>query len=324
MRFVHLADVHLGRKVDIDRSWGANASQEIYDTFSRLVDYVEVNPVDFIFITGDLFDHVPTKDELRWVDMELSRLKEVNIIYVTGEADYLAKDCALWKYKFISPVYLLNGCEFNNSVAEELKPQRTKYSDAVVDCVYFPKFNLDIYGMCQFHSFNERNDIEYCYARDLTRTSIFLAHGGASDVSPFDIGAMNNKKFAYVGLGHMHQKYINATSKIYYPGSLSPLSPEETDAHGFFKGYIDEFICKCKFIPFSDRQYKSIDIKVDNSITNQKLVSELLKLCSENKKYIYTINIERSPDCFTDFDLSPLKEKYRIYAINGDKSRYED
>ena len=98
MRFVHLADVHLGRKVDIDRSWGENASQELYDTFSSLVDYVEVNPVDFIFITGDLFDHVPTKDELRGVDMEVSRVKGVNIIYVIGVSDYLDKDWELLKY----------------------------------------------------------------------------------------------------------------------------------------------------------------------------------------------------------------------------------
>ena len=53
MRFAHIADVHLGKR---------NETPELYDGFLNFLDYLEINPVDMIFITGDLFDHVPSAD----------------------------------------------------------------------------------------------------------------------------------------------------------------------------------------------------------------------------------------------------------------------
>ena len=141
MRFFHIADVHLGRKVDEDKPWGELASREIYDAFVTFVDCAENSNLDFLFITGDLFDHVPEKEELEWVDMQLARLSDTNIIYVTGEKDYLARGAAIWKYRFISRMYVLNGEKFNNSVSKEQQPVRTNYADAVVDCIYFEKYN---------------------------------------------------------------------------------------------------------------------------------------------------------------------------------------
>ena len=125
MNFAHIADVHLGAKPDADKAWGKVREKEIYETFTSFIDYLELNPVDFLLISGDLFDHVPTEDEIYSVDKILLKLKETNIIYVTGEADYLKKDSPLWHYKFMSNVYLLNGDDFNRAGnADELEGKR--------------------------------------------------------------------------------------------------------------------------------------------------------------------------------------------------------
>ena len=52
MKFAHIADVHLGTRRE---------TPYLYDGFLNFIDYMELHPVDMIFITGDLFDHVPTK-----------------------------------------------------------------------------------------------------------------------------------------------------------------------------------------------------------------------------------------------------------------------
>lgn len=65
MKFAHIADVHLGTRKD---------SPYLYEGFLNFIDYIELHPVDMIFITGDLFDHPPTKEEILWVDTELARL----------------------------------------------------------------------------------------------------------------------------------------------------------------------------------------------------------------------------------------------------------
>ncbi|MGN0391093.1 MAG: metallophosphoesterase [Wujia sp.] len=247
MRFAHIADVHLGKK---------HETPELYDGFLNFVDYLEINPVDMIFITGDLFDHVPSAEDLTFVDTELARLDHTDILYVTGECDCLERDCALWTYEFVSRTYLLNCEEIHNHVKEEARPKRNSYAEGIVDSLYFEKYNLDIYGICQYSRFNERNDFDGVYAHDLRRVSIFLGHGGSSKVNPFDLEDFDGRNFAYVGLGHKHRHQEYEKAHVYYPGSLEPISEEETGEHGFIRGYTDGHITSVKFIPIAVRKYE--------------------------------------------------------------------
>ena len=97
MKFAHIADVHLGTRRE---------TPYLYDGFLNFIDYMELHPVDMIFITGDLFDHVPTKEDIMFVDTQLARLPKTDILYVTGECDYLARDSVLWNYEFVSRICL--------------------------------------------------------------------------------------------------------------------------------------------------------------------------------------------------------------------------
>ena len=55
MRFVHISDLHLGKTFPVSRygQLAARRRQELLDTFSRLIDYVNENQVDFILCSGD-------------------------------------------------------------------------------------------------------------------------------------------------------------------------------------------------------------------------------------------------------------------------------
>lgn len=247
MRFAHIADVHLGKK---------NETPELYDGFLNFLDYLEINPVDMIFITGDLFDHVPSAEDLAVVDTELARFTNTDIVYVTGECDCLERDCALWTYEFVSRTYLLNCEEIHNRVKEEERAKRNSYAEGIVDSLYFEKYNLDVYGICQYSQFNERNDFDSVYAHDLRRISIFLGHGGSASVNPFELEDFDGRNFSYVGLGHRHQFQSYEKAHLYYPGSPEPLSPEETGEHGFIRGYTDKQLTSVKFVPIAVRKYE--------------------------------------------------------------------
>ncbi len=247
MRFAHIADLHLGKRGE---------TPALYDGFFHVLDYLELHPVDMIFITGDLFDHVPSKEDIAFVDMELARFEKTDIIYVTGECDCLERDSILWTYKFVSRTYLLNCEDIHNHVKEEERPKRNSYAEGIVDSLYFEKYNLDVYGICQYSHFNDRNDFDSVYAHDLRRVSIFLGHGGDAKVCPFDLEDFDGKHFSYVGLGHRHtyQKYEKAN--VYYPGSPEPISEEETGEHGFLRGYTDGQMTSVKFIPIATRKFE--------------------------------------------------------------------
>ncbi len=318
MKFLHIADVHLGKTPDEGSVWQEESEKEIYDGFIEFINYAELNPVDFIFITGDLFDHIPDKNDLFYVDKQFSRLANTNIVYVTGEKDYINRGSDVWDYNFKSRFYLLNGEPFNNSVPMEEKADRL-YSDGIVDCIRFEKYNLDIYGICQYNFKNERNDFDGVYARNLKSVNILLAHGGTEDVCPFEPDELAPKKFNYIGVGHLHNFMEHKKSNLYYPGSLEPVGPLEQGEHGFIKGYVDSLITTAKFIPNSYRQYVEVNVDVDDTMTQQDVEKAVAEKCTNKKGYIFTININRQDKCYTDFDLSAIRKKYRVLNIHGEK-----
>ena len=317
MRFAHIADLHLGRKVDVGSPWEKRATQALFDGFVNLIDKLETENLDFLFITGDLFDHVPTEEELRRVDMELLRLDKAYIIYITGEADYLSKQSPLWTYKFHSNTFLMNGEEFNNCVPESRRPVRNVYAEGIADSLYFEKYNLDIYGICQYSETNNRNDLDYVYAHNLKRKNILLAHGGTTGVSPFSIDDLSTKKFDYIGMGHSHSFRCKKEYNFYYSGALEPMGPEDMGEHGYIKGYLDTDINSVKFVPASSRRYKTITVDADETLTNTSLNSYLMDLCSKDKQCVYSIIINRTKSCYIDYNIDLVKEKYRILQVDG-------
>ena len=81
MKFAHIADVHLGKKIFPGTPKEKMASQAIYDGFAAFVDNMMIEQPDFIFITGDLFDHVPDKQDLFFVEI-LEVFKRINDSHV--------------------------------------------------------------------------------------------------------------------------------------------------------------------------------------------------------------------------------------------------
>ena len=75
MRFVHISDLHLGKTFPVARygQLAARRRQELLDTFSRLIDYVNENQVDFILCSGDFLN----SEELRVEELMACRRQAV-------------------------------------------------------------------------------------------------------------------------------------------------------------------------------------------------------------------------------------------------------
>ena len=264
MKFAHIADVHLGTRRE---------TPYLYDGFLNFIDYMELHPVDMIFITGDLFDHVPTREDIVFVDTQLARLEKTDILYVTGECDYLGKDSILWNYEFVSRTYLLDCEDIHNHVPEGERAERNSYAEGIMDSLHFEKYNVDIYGICQYSARNERNDFDSVYARNLRAINIFLGHGGSANVCPFEVEDFGGKNYGYIGLGHKHQYLAFEKQHVYYPGSLEPINEDETGEHGFIYGYIDKQLTSVKFVPIAMRRFE--EKKEEKTEIDYELLQEL-------------------------------------------------
>ena len=67
MRFMHMADVHLGACPDGRADWSETRKKEIWDTFRDSIADARKEQVDLLLIAGDLFHRQPLPQELKEV-----------------------------------------------------------------------------------------------------------------------------------------------------------------------------------------------------------------------------------------------------------------
>ena len=59
MRFMHIADVHLGMKPDSGYPWSDKRASEIFETFTKIIDICNEDNIELLIIAGDLFHKQP-------------------------------------------------------------------------------------------------------------------------------------------------------------------------------------------------------------------------------------------------------------------------
>ena len=67
MRFIHLADVHLGAQPDQRYPWSLGRGEEIWDTFRQVIEEAGQQKIDLLLIAGDLFHGQPLLRDLRFL-----------------------------------------------------------------------------------------------------------------------------------------------------------------------------------------------------------------------------------------------------------------
>ena len=92
MRFIHLADVHLGAVPDRGCPWSEKREEEIWETFRRVIAGIRENPVDLLFIAGDLFHRQPLLRELKEVNNLFSTIPDTRVYLMAGNHDYIKAD----------------------------------------------------------------------------------------------------------------------------------------------------------------------------------------------------------------------------------------
>ncbi len=92
MRFIHLADVHLGAVPDRGCPWSKEREEEIWNTFRRVIAGIREDPVDLLFISGDLFHRQPLMRELKEVNYLFSTIPDTRVYLMAGNHDFISRD----------------------------------------------------------------------------------------------------------------------------------------------------------------------------------------------------------------------------------------
>ena len=98
MKFYHTSDIHLGAVPDGCFPWSKARGEEIYDSFVRLVDQAELEKIDLLLISGDLFHRQPLSRELQVLGELFGSLKKTQVVFITGNRESKGeKILTIWK-----------------------------------------------------------------------------------------------------------------------------------------------------------------------------------------------------------------------------------
>ena len=72
MKFIHIADIHLGAKPDKEQSWGEEWKYHNWKAFTKVISKAKEEQVQILLIAGDLFHRQPLPRELKEVNQQFS------------------------------------------------------------------------------------------------------------------------------------------------------------------------------------------------------------------------------------------------------------
>jgi len=291
MKFIHIADIHLGANPEAGKANQEKRGQEIWDTFSRMIALCEEEKQDLLLIAGDLFHRQPLLRDLKEVNYLFSRLSHTKVVLIAGNHDHLKSNSQYWDFVWTECVYPL--------------------FDEQIKGLVFKELDVAIYGFSYHHKEIRENKLHGIRAPKCHAHEILLVHGGDEKHLPFSRDSLASSGFDYIALGHIHKAGQVVENMAYYPGSLEPLDKNEVGEHGFIRGEMKDNKMTLSFAPFACRKMIHAKVAVQYGDTNFA-ISQRIKTMIEQQgvEHIYKIILtgERAPE----LELNP--EYYDVFG----------
>ena len=218
MKFIHIADVHLGAQPDAGTAYSKERPRELWDTLEKVLDVCEREQTDLLLIAGDLFHRQPLLRELKELDYLFSELSRTKVVLIAGNHDYIRRDSYYRTFQWSGNVIPLFG-------------RGPEY-------VEFPELRTAVYGL-SYHSREIREPLyDSIFARGRQKYEILLAHGGDEKHIPINRGMLEKSGFDYIAMGHIHRPQALVKNRIIYSGALEPVDRNDTGPHGYVRGEI--------------------------------------------------------------------------------------
>lgn len=216
MKFVHIADVHFDMPFMVLAKNGFSEQRRIdqRNAFLKMINYIKDNNIEYLFISGDLYEHeYVRKSTIEYINDCLKKIPNTKIYITPGNHDPYLKNS------------YYNNFEWNENV--HIFTELEKVSSN----------NLDIYGY-GFEDFYSKK-IELPNNLDDSKINILIMHADLNgstrefgEYNPVLESELENTKFNYIALGHIHKNNIEPNKKNIYPGSLISGGFDELGKHG--------------------------------------------------------------------------------------------
>lgn len=289
MRFMHMADVHLGAAPDGRTGWSESRKKEIWETFRSSIEDARRAQVDLLLIAGDLFHRQPLPEELKEVNYLFSTLNHSRVVLMAGNHDYLQPASGYLNFQWSRNV----ACLFSRQC----------------ECVRFPEIHTEVYGLSYYRQEIPEPLYEGIEPEKNGSFQILLAHGGDARHIPMSRDSLARSKFDYIALGHIHKPQVLVPHKAAYAGALEPIDCNDLGPHGYILGNCEKGRVNLRFVKKAKREYIMMPLEVEEGDTTFSLRDKLeQKIEQRGWQHIYRVTLQGKRDPQVRFDREKLME----------------
>ena len=304
MKFVHIADMHLDSAFSnlSDKDiMGDLRRLEQRKVFKKIIEYIKQNGIEYLFISGDLYEHKYIKQStIEYINNLFKEIPETKIFIAAGNHDPKVKNSYYNKFNWNENVKIFG------STIEKIETE-----------------DANIYGY-SFDDFYCNNcGIEDISVEQNGKPNILVIHGNLDGTkkdekpyNPISKKLLLEKGFDYVALGHIH-KPDYGNKKIVYPGSTVSLGFDELGKHGMIVGNLDGDL-KLKFVPLDDEEFTISEINVENLFSKEELIETINALNINPNEYVEIILVGGRNFEIDKYDILKYIQNDRIIKIKDE------
>ena len=276
MKFIHMADMHLDSPfINLSQKDTLGDSRRLKqrEALKKIIDYIKENNIEFLFISGDLYENqYIKKSTIEYINNLFKEIPETKIFIAPGNHDPYIKNS------------YYNTFEWNNNV----KIFKDKIEKVEIDGI-----NIYGYGFNDFYCYDSK--INELKLDDEQKINILVMHAsldaGSDDnrsYNPVSSKILKEKRFDYVALGHIHKLDYNTyeNQNIVYPSSTIALGFDETGEHGVIEGNIEKNNLKLKFIKIDDEEFIKKELNITDIISKEELIEKINNIEVTSKQYM--------------------------------------
>jgi DNA repair protein SbcD/Mre11 len=253
-KFIHCSDLHLGSRaygiLSRDPELGKRMTEATFNSFSRIMDRAIRDKVDFMVISGDIFDETTETPATRYrFSMELSRT-DIPIFICLGNHDYVMS--------------------WTDSIPY---PRNVRVFDKEPESIVLNLSNgpVEIIGRSFPSAHSSLNPIKDIKGKDGI-FSVALVHCSVDVVTmddeygPCRLSDMLNRSVEYWALGHIHKRSeLNREPYVVYPGNIQGRSRREIGPKGaYMVSVVNDQVQGLEFFPTQEVLWEDVDCDISD------------------------------------------------------------
>ena len=282
LKFLHCGDIHLDSPfLDLTPEKSEERRRELRSTFMRLMEFIRDKGVDYVFISGDLFDtQYATNITSEILIREFRNCSDTQFIIAPGRSDAYENNL----------IY----------TSERLPENCHVFKSQSLDRIYFERDKVMVYGWGFATPEFMQNPLYDAHVDDTANINIVCGYADldgdvASKTCP--ISRADLKKFGadYYALGSRHEAtdLISLGTSMYsYSGSLECMGFEESGIGGaklLNVKYSDgELSIDGKNMTFGRIRFVTEEIDITGINTNNEIINRISRMISDKKYGVET------------------------------------